>query len=410
MLSFGNPGYRHRVRERFGYISPRTGGKRPLWVHAVSVGEVIASETLVRQFLMHYPDVPVFITTTTPTGSEQVVRSFGNRVELAYAPYDLPGSVVRFHSRLNPCGLIVMETELWPNWILQLSRWGAPILLANGRMSDKSERGYARFGVVTRAMFSGINCIGAQSQEDAARFRSLGATDVRVTGNLKADFVLDSQVRAQAAVFAEIFGLQHPEKVVIAASTHPGEDALLIEAFHKLWRCDPGLRLVLVPRHPERSADIARLLDRNRMGHVLRSSEFKLDNENPVLICDRLGELRALCGLGCVAVMGGTLVDHGGHNPLEPAAWSSALLAGPSQHNFHATFESLEQAGAMLRVSPDVEDIANALGSLLGDQERIGAMGRAAEGYLHASRGATRRTLDLVHEVIRPTRQGRPGI
>ena len=399
-LSRQHRGYVNNIGQRFGFGQFAQSERKPLWLHAVSVGEVIASEPFVRQVLLAYPDLPICITTTTPTGAEQVRRSFADRVMHRSGPYDSPASINRFLDRLDPCGLVIMETELWPNWIAALSKRNLPSILINGRMSAKSERGYKKLGKLSKQMFAEISCISAQTEADAQRFRQLGGSQVRVSGNLKADFELSDEVRKQTKLIAKNLALTDPYRVIVAASTHKGEDEIIISAFKQLQSDDADLRLVLVPRHPNRTTDIQQLLKQHQLGSRLRSENSSLDNAHPVVVGDILGELRALYGLAKIAVIGGTLVNHGGHNPLEAAAWSAALIAGPSQRNFDLMFDLLQSEGAMLSVSPDSQSLLDGLASLLINQGRLDAMGNSAAAYLLKNRGATRANIEIFAQLF----------
>lgn len=410
-LSRKHSGYRERIGQRFGYHNndetlTSDSNSKVLWLHAVSVGEVIASEPFVNALLLRYPKLKICITTMTPTGADQVVRSFfdaieDQRIQHRYAPYDLPGAIDRLITSLNPFALVIMETELWPNWIAKTFEKNLPCILINGRMSEKSARGYAKLGRLSLEMFRHIKCVSAQTEQDASRFRALGAENVLVTGNLKADFELGDNERVKAEELASLFGLKNREDVLIAASTHAGEDEIILDAFAGLLKEHPRIRLVLVPRHPDRSADISGLTSSKALGYRLRSQNLSLDDEHPVVICDQLGELRVLYGLADIAIMGGTLIDHGGHNPLEPAAWSCSLVAGPSQRNFDLAFDALEQANAMLRVEADAKSLEDTLSQLLNDRQTTRSKGEAALAYLQESRGSTEKNITLFSELTK---------
>ena len=407
-LSGRHQGYRQNIRQRFGYIDAETAGQAPvLWLHAVSVGEVIASESFVKALLSEYPQLRICVTTMTPTGAEQVVRSFSEamgfaRLQHCYAPYDLPCSVCRFLDKLKPVGLVIMETELWPNWIAETTKRRLPSILVNGRLSEKSARGYRKIGSLSRQMLGSLDLISAQTEVDAARFKELGAQKVEVSGNLKADFELTDQETTQASQITSLLGLQADTRVLIAASTHPGEDETVLDAFSEVLKTFPDLKLFLVPRHPERTPDIEQMAKQRGIQYRLRSEALPQD-DYPLLICDLLGELRALYGLANIALMGGTLIDHGGHNPLEPAAWSLPLIAGPSQRNFDLAFHGLEQAGAMLRAQPDSHSIAEKITALLSDETHLRSMGDASFGYLDQNRGATETSIKLFAELFGPS-------
>jgi len=417
-LSGKHQGYRKNIRQRFGYFDSAPelstnsesltsdSTQKILWLHAVSVGEVIASEPLVNSLLAEYSQLKIFLTTMTPTGAEQVARSFSSAVKSSrvvhrYAPYDLPGSVDRFLTNLNPCGLVIMETELWPNWIAHATAKALPCILMNGRLSEKSARGYEKLGFLAEEMFSAFDCISAQTERDASRFRRLGAKNVVVTGNLKADFELSRHERTKAFELADILGLEDRAKALIAASTHAGEDEIILDAFSALLKDHPDIRLILVPRHPDRTLGIAGMAETRAIGYRVRSKNTKLDDEHPVVICDLLGELRSLYGLAGIAIMGGTLVNHGGHNPLEPAAWSLPLIAGPSQRNFDLAFDALEESGAMLRTEANAQSLSKVAARLLDDKSTVDSMGEAALDYLSRNRGATQANLQLFRDLVR---------
>ena len=403
MLSRKHAGYGANIGQRFGRIDFSTQGSHCLWLHAVSVGEVIASEPFINSLMEDYPDFSICITNTTPTGAEQVARSFsrwGDRIHQTYAPYDLPGSIERFLDKLRPVGLVMMETELWPNWLAAVHERGVPCLLMNARMSEKSFRGYQKLGKLATEMMSHITVVSAQTRADADHFISLGAANVKVTGSLKSEYELSDRERELSFQLADQFGMPAREKVVVAGGTHEGEESLLVEAFKQLWQKDPGLRLVIAPRHPDRCKSIATMLDQRGLAYRWRSQDLALGDQAPILLCDKLGELRAIYGLGKLAFIGGTLVDHGGHNPLEPAAWGMAIAAGSSQRNFDQMFNALEDTGAMYRLSPDADSLASELSDLLLNPLKMATAGEAAMAYMGQNRGAREANLGLFKQYI----------
>lgn len=403
LLSRKHAGYGANIAQRFGRIDFSTQGTQCLWLHAVSVGEVIASEPFVNGLMEDYPDFSICITTTTPTGAEQVARSFsrwGDRIHQTYSPYDLPGSIERFLDKLRPVGLVLMEKELWPNWLAGVHERGIPCLLMNARMSEKSFRGYQKLGKLAKEMMSQIAVVSAQTQKDADHFETLGAANVQVTGSLKSEYELSAQELKLSFELAKLYGMPAREKVVVAGSTHEGEERLLVEAFMQLWEKDPGLRLVLAPRHPDRCKSIAIMIDQKGLGYRWRSQDMALGDKTPILLCDKLGELRAIYGLGKLAFIGGTLIDHGGHNPLEPAAWGMAMAAGSSQRNFDQMFNELEESGAMYRVSSNVDSLVFELSDILFNPKKMAAAGESALVYMEQNRGAREANLGLFKEYI----------
>ena len=345
------PAYRDRWGERFGY-APNEPGQRisapTIWIHAVSVGETQASQPLVEALLANRPSHAIVITTMTPTGSERVKALFGDRVHHAYLPYDLPGAMAKFIRSIDPSLLIIMETELWPNMLHYTRRAGCHCILVNARLSEKSARGYARFAALTRQMLRNLDVIATQGEKDAERFIKLGADGdrVRSVGSLKFH---QNQPAAQETDKPEFFhSLQDLERpVLIAASTREGEEEHVLRAFGRCVQETPQLLLVLVPRHPERFDAVAKLCQQNEFTIARRSLEQSVQAESQVLLGDSMGEMPHYFALADIAFVGGSLVDTGCHNVLEPAALGLPVLVGPSQFNFQTICELLEEEGRL---------------------------------------------------------------
>ncbi|MEW9681280.1 lipid IV(A) 3-deoxy-D-manno-octulosonic acid transferase [Pseudomonas sp. TE50-2] len=388
------PAYRARIAERFACGLPpmRQGG---IWVHAVSVGESIAAAPLVRALLKQYPDLPVTLTCMTPTGSERIRAMFDGepRVQHCYLPYDLPWAAGRFLDHVRPRLGIIMETELWPNHIHQCARRGIPVALANARLSERSARGYARFAGLTRPMLEEMSLIAVQTETEAERFRSLGArqTCVQVTGSIKFDLKVDEQLMPRARQLREQWGAsQRP--VWIAASTHDGEDGLILEAHRQLLSVHSDALLVLVPRHPERFAAVHELCA-GQFSTVRRSTGDVVTAQTQVLLGDTMGELLFLYALADIAFVGGSLVPTGGHNPLEPAALALPVLMGPHVFNFLEISAMLREAGALQQVD-DAEGLAAAVRRLVELPQDARRMGEAGRAVMQANQGALQRLLD----------------
>ncbi|MCX5508812.1 lipid IV(A) 3-deoxy-D-manno-octulosonic acid transferase [Pseudomonas sp. BJa3] len=388
------PAYRARIAERFACRLPpmRQGG---IWVHAVSVGESIAAAPLVRALLKQYPDLPITLTCMTPTGSERIRAMFDGepRVQHCYLPYDLPWAAGRFLDHVRPRLGIIMETELWPNHIHQCARRGIPVALANARLSERSARGYARFAGLTRPMLEEMSLIAVQTETEAERFRSLGArqASVQVTGSIKFDLKVDDQLMPRARQLREQWGAsQRP--VWIAASTHDGEDGLILEAHRQLLSVHSDALLVLVPRHPERFAAVHELCA-GQFSTVRRSKGDAVTAQTQVLLGDTMGELLFLYALADIAFVGGSLVPTGGHNPLEPAALALPVLMGPHVFNFLEISAMLREAGALQQVD-DAEGLAAAVRRLVELPQDARRMGEAGRAVMQANQGALQRLLD----------------
>lgn len=387
------PAYRRRWAERLGWV-PAISGERPIWVHAVSVGETLAAVPLVRALQSHYPDTPLLVTTTTPTGSERVRAAFGDSVQHVYAPYDLPSVVQRFLNRTRPRLVVVMETELWPNLFHALRACGIPLLVVNARLSPRSTRGYQRLGELTRATIGCIDIIAAQSPADAERYAALGATAEQLvtTGNIKFDMSLPDNLAQAGKELRAGFGTERP--VWIAASTHEGEDEQVLVAHRRLLDRYPNLLLILVPRHPERFERVA-VLCREQGFQLARRSHGEVGADAQVYLGDTMGELMRMYAAADVAFVGGSLVPTGGHNLLEPAALGLVPLSGPHLFNFQQIAELLAAMEALTLVA-DAAALAAQVERLLAEPALRRAAGERARQVVEDNRGALTRTLELI--------------
>ncbi|MGL4315169.1 MAG: lipid IV(A) 3-deoxy-D-manno-octulosonic acid transferase [Pseudomonas sp.] len=386
------PAYGRRIGERFavGLPAMRQGG---IWVHAVSLGESIAAAPLIRELLVRYPGLPITVTSMTPTGSQRIQALFGEQVQHCYLPYDLPWACARFFRQLQPRLAVIMETELWPNHIHQCATQGVPVVLANARLSERSARGYARFAKLTAPMLAELSLVAVQTAAEGERFRQLGARPdcVEVTGSIKFDLSVDAQLQASASELRGEWGAaQRP--VWIAASTHAGEDEIILAAHRQLLQQFPQTLLILVPRHPERFASVFELCTREGFSSVRRSLGEAVTVETQVLLGDTLGELLFLYALADLAFVGGSLVANGGHNLLEPAALGKPLLSGPHLFNFLEIAALLRDAGDLLEVA-DSAELHDAVLRLFAEPELAARMAAAGEAVLQANRGALARLL-----------------
>jgi 3-deoxy-D-manno-octulosonic-acid transferase len=394
------PAYRRRWAERFGrFVAPtRTGG---VWVHAVSVGETQAAQPLVKRLLAERAAQPVTVTTTTPTGSVRVGELFGDQVFHVYLPFDLPWAVSGFLDRVRPSLLIMVETEIWPNLLAGCAARGIPTLLANARLSARSARGYARLDGFARATFGAIGAVAAQSDADAERFVALGVPPdrVRVTGSMKFDVAIRGSVKEQAEVLRRDWGSGRP--VWVAASTHEGEEEAVLEAHRQVRAVLPEALLVLVPRHPERFERAAQLVRRAGLPLVRRTERVPVAAGTAVFLGDTMGELAVFLGAADAAFVGGSLVDIGGHNVLEPAAFGVPVVFGPHMHNFAAISRLLLEADAAVQVR-DGPSLGEVVLRWLGDASERTRIGENGRRVVEANRGALDRTWQMVLERLPP--------
>ena len=386
------PAYSRRIGERFAVGLPalRPGG---IWVHAVSVGESIAAAPMIRELMARYPQLPMTVTCMTPTGSERIQALFGDSVQHCYLPYDLPWAAARFLDRLQPKLAVIMETELWPNHINQCARRGIPVALANARLSERSARGYARFARLTAPMLAELSLIAVQTATEAERFCRLGARPecVEVTGSIKFDLAVDPALLNEATTLRGQWGaLNRP--LWIAASTHAGEDEIVLTAHRRLLAAHPEALLILVPRHPERFAAVFEQAGKAGFSAVRRSTGEAVGAATQVLVGDTMGELLFLYALADVAFVGGSLVPNGGHNLLEPAALGKPVLSGPHLFNFLEISAQLRDAGALREVQ-DAAQLADFVGELWCEAAVAQRMRDAGLGVLKANQGALQRLL-----------------
>ncbi|WP_137975094.1 lipid IV(A) 3-deoxy-D-manno-octulosonic acid transferase [Pseudomonas sp. F(2018)] len=393
------PAYGKRIGERSAVGLPafRGGG---IWIHAVSLGESIAAAPLIRELLARHPELPITVTCMTPTGSERIQALFGERIQHCYLPYDLPWACARFLDRLQPKLAVIMETELWPNHIHACHGRGIPVVLANARLSERSARGYARFAGLTAPMLGELDLIAAQTEVEAERFRQLGARPmcVEVTGSIKFDLSVDAALPQRAAELRDRWGAAR-RPAWIAASTHAGEDEVMLQAHRQLLGEHPEALLILVPRHPERFDQVFELCRREGFATVRRSTEEVPGAEVQVLLGDTLGELLFLYALADLAFVGGSLIANGGHNLLEPAALGKPLLSGPHLFNFLEIAAQLRGAGDLLEVE-DAAQLHAALRMLFADPAQAQQRAAAGLAVMRANQGALARLLGGLERLL----------
>ena len=392
-----DPSYRERLGERFGFGSVLPG--ETIWIHAVSVGEVQATEPLIKQLLARHPRYPLLLTTVTPTGAARARQLFGETVQLRYVPLDLPGSVRRFFDRVHPRLAMILETELWPNLYAECGRRGVPLVLASARISPRSVGRYRRLVPLFRQALSHGIVIAAQSETDAARFRSIGANPQRthVTGNIKFDFQPPPGIAERGARWREMNAPDRP--IWVAGSTHEGEEDMILEAHRIVLRRFPDALLLLVPRHPQRFDAVRDLLTRRGEAFTNRSSGTAIPRATSVMLGDTMGELMMFYAAADVAFVAGSLVPIGGHNLLEPVSLGRPVLTGPHNFNSEAAAQLLLEAGAA-RVVANTGQLGAAVSDLLGDRGLRTSMGATGRAVLDANRGALDRLLKLVDPLL----------
>lgn len=394
-----NPDYRRRWTERFGLFHPMPV-MGCIWVHGVSVGEVRAAIPLINALQKRYPKQPLLVTTTTPTGSEQVKAYLDDQVKHVYLPFDLPGPVRRFIARAKPQLAIIMETELWPNLFHHCAVANIPLIVANARLSEQSARRYRQVALLMRQLLSCTSLIAAQTTADAVRFRQLGAPHVQVMGNLKYEITLPDNLPERGRVLRRLLGEQRP--VLIAASTHAGEETSILEAFYILQRALPPILLLWVPRHPERFSTVAELCQQRGLNVIKRSENRPCDKTTQVFLGDSMGELLLFYAAADTAFVGGSLVPAGGHNVLEPALLGLPLVFGPHMFHFFEASRRLLRAKTAWQVT-DAQELAQVVEYLLRDPTIKQALGQRSVAVVTSQRGALHKLLGYIDKLYQIT-------
>lgn len=397
-------GYFARWRERFGFFAD-PGIRDSIWIHAVSLGEVNAAVPLIEALMRRYRDSKFVITTVTPTGSDRVLQLFGDRVFHVYLPYDLTSAVKRFLDRVRPRFAVIMETEIWPNLFMTCAHRRIAIVIANARLSERSLRGYWPIQPLVRRAIRCASFIAAQSASDGERLRALGAPEARlaVVGNLKFDMAVPAGVRQRGLAFRAAAGGARP--VWIAASTHEGEELIVLRAHATVLRRFPDALLLVAPRHPERFKPVAAACRAYGFRTATRSEDGGADATCQCFVADSMGELIEFYAAADVAFVGGSLVPVGGHNLLEPAALALPVIVGPHTFNFEEVTEDLIAAGAVLRIA-DGDTLGPSVVRLLSRDAERRSMGEAARTVMERERGAVARTMDVIERMLVPATTG----
>ncbi len=388
--------WRAGLSQRLGAVPPRAGDRPCIWVHGVSVGEVLAARTLVAAMRESLPGWEVVVSTTTRSGQEVARRTFPD-LHLFYYPIDLSFVTRKVLDRIRPDVVVLLELEIWPNFLLTTSRRGIPVFLVNGRITTRSVKGYRRLQKLIPEPLDRIELYGVQTEAYRERFLALGVPPGRVfvTGNLKFDTVVTEGVAGLRKSLSDSLGIGADEWVLLAGSTHDGEEEMVLRAFRAVAERDPKARLVLVPRRLERLASVEASVASAGFRPVRRTKAGASAGAKPVIVVDTMGELGSLYAVADVVFVGGSLVPHGGQNMLEPAGFGKPVLTGPHHWNFEEVVDALGAAGG-LEVVKDAASLEAAVLRLHADRGAAARRGEAARGAVLRGKGATLRTLDLL--------------
>ena len=386
-------GYRQGWLERLGYIGYRKqeGMDAPVWFHMVSFGEVRAAIPLIRAFHTTNPTIPLVLTTMTLTGRQALQQAFGEIAFCAYVPYDSWGSVRRFLNRVSPQKGVVLETEIWPTLFYQVAQRNIPLFLVNARISPAAMVRY-RWIRSWLLRFLAPVVIATQSEADNERFHELGAKHAKTVGNIKYDIQLQAELPSLIMALKAQLGAR---PIWVAASTHEGEDAQVLAAHGLILQLVPNALLILVPRHPERFAQVATLCQEQGFAVIRRSEKKEVPPSSAVFLGDTMGEMLTFMGCASAVFVGGSLVPIGGHNTLEPAALALPICVGPYTNTFEEVTGVLKSAGGLFRVD-SAESLGSQIGTWLSQPETAAAVGQKAHAAFSANKGAVARLVNQI--------------
>ncbi|MCL6501686.1 MAG: 3-deoxy-D-manno-octulosonic acid transferase [Pirellulales bacterium] len=396
--------YRHGLAQKLlGRVPQRRAAWGGIWFHGVSVGEINALAGIIEHFRRCCPDLPCAVSTTTRTGYELACRRFSG-LDVFYMPLDFSWAVQQALTRQRPAMLVLAELELWPNLIALARRQGVRIAVVNGRLSERSFRGYSRLRPLVARWLAQVDLVAAQHADYAARFRALGAPRVEVTGSVKFDGAQNDRQHPHVQRLRRLAGLEDEHLVWLAGSTHAPEERLVLEAFAPLARQFPQLRLLLAPRHPERYASVCALLRASGLSWRRRTElETSCAHAPPaVILIDTVGELGWWWGTADIAFVGGSLSRRGGQNMIEPAAYGAAVAFGPNTWNFRDVSEALKAEQAAVVVH-SAEELAAFVRRCIVEPDYRLSLGQRARELVLAQRGAQQRTCELLMELLPPT-------
>jgi len=394
------PLYRQRWAERIGIFDSKNCQPHGICFHCVSVGETLAAVPLIKRVQSDYPELQITVTSTTPTGSARVKAAFGDSVFHVYLPFDTPGGVRRFFTHVKPRLLVIMETELWPNLLHHAKHQQCRTLLANARLSARSAKGYgSKIATLSQGMMDDITHIAAHHRDDGARFCQLGLNPdkLSVIGSIKFDIHIEARLIKQAKQLKKQWANERP--VWVVGSTHNGEDQLILQAFDQIKAQFPNLLLVIVPRHPERFKQVAQMIEHAGLKMQKRSTVGLAEPDTEVILGDTMGELMLFWALADVAFVGGSLVERGGHNPLEPAAFGVPVITGQHVFNFSAIYKLLEQQNGVVLVD-DATALAQSVLNLLQDDAEREHIGQNGLTVVEQNRGAMERLHHQISQLL----------
>jgi 3-deoxy-D-manno-octulosonic-acid transferase len=396
------------VLKRLGIgFCPNRFPRRPIWLHAISVGEILSAVPLAQSLKNRFPDHPLVVSASTHTGLEIAKKRLSNICEAIFLfPYDFIWSVKKMIHGIDPAIFILFESDIWPNFLFEMKKRGTPALFVNGRISPRSFKRYKKISFFMARVLSNFSSLCIQTQKDADRFATIGAPQerIKVTGNIKFDLPPEIVPDIERIKLKKSLGIAESSPVLLAGSTHTGEEKLLTPCLKALKQRFPELVILIVPRHPERAASIKRLLGEAGLASTLKTAlkprPGEHNNDPGIIIVDTIGELRRLYAIADTVFVGGSLIKHGGHNPIEPAMFRKPILFGPHMHNFEWIANNLVRSKGAIMVK-DITDFLKAAIRFLTDPKEAKTVGEEAYSVLQNNRGALEKTLRVIEEAIK---------
>jgi len=399
--------YRRGFRQRMWFypdeIKRELINQSPIWVHAVSVGEVIASTPLIKGLRREYPDAKIILSTVTDTGQQIAKERIKEADYIIYFPFDFSWSVKRALNTINPIVCIIMETELWPNFLREANKKAIPVAVINGRISERSFKRYRMISLFMKSVLESVRLFSMQTEEDAKRIIALGADkrNVNVSGNIKYDSEFKEIEEEKVKEIKNTLGVNNNDRIFIAGSTHPGEEETIIRLYSHILKNHADFRLVIAPRHIDRVGDVEEIVKRKGLASV-RKSEIqnpKSKIQNPIIIIDTIGELGFMYSIADIVFIGGSLIPHGGQNILEPAFYKKPVIFGKYMMNFQEIAKEMILSGGGIQVN-DEKELIKEVDGLINNGKKMIEIGEKGYQVIMKNRGALQKNLELIGEII----------
>ncbi|MBI5748078.1 MAG: 3-deoxy-D-manno-octulosonic acid transferase [Nitrospinae bacterium] len=382
----------------------------PIWIHAVSVGEVIASTSLIKSLRKEYPDIKIILSTVTDTGQQIAKERIKEADYIIYFPFDFSWSVKRALNTINPIICIIMETELWPNFLKEANKKAIPVAVINGRISERSFKRYRMISLFMKSVLESVRLFSMQTEDDAKRIVALGADkrNVNVSGNIKYDNEFKDIEEEKGKEIKNTLEVNNSDRIFIAGSTHPGEEEMVVKLYSNILKNYPDFRLVIAPRHIDRVGEVEEIvkkmgLDTVRKTELLKGSRVKdqgSSNTKPIIILDTIGELSFMYSIADIVFVGGSLIPHGGQNILEPAFYKKPVIFGKYMMNFQEIAKEMILSGGGIQINNE-EDLIREVGGLLNNKKKMIEIGEKGYQVIMKNRGALQKNLELIGEMIK---------